>query len=212
MSIKTNLLQIKQIIASLSNDAGLVAVSKFQDKDKIIQAIEAGQRIFGENRVQEAYSKWPEIKALYPDIKLHLIGALQTNKADQAVRLFDVIESLDRPKLADCLIKEMQKQERFIPCLIQVNIGKEPQKAGVMPEEVEGFIKYCTGAGLNIIGVMCIPPEGESPEKHFEKMQEIAKKHNFPVLSMGMSSDFKIAIQYGATHVRVGTAIFGDRS
>lgn len=211
MSIKKNLLEIKQRIARLSKATELVAVSKFQDSDKILQAIEAGQRIFGENRVQEAHSKWPEIKQKYPDIKLHLIGALQTNKSAEAVELFDVIESLDRPKLADSLLKEMQKQNRFVPCLIQVNVGKEPQKAGVMPEDADGFIKGCVDKGIKIKGLMCVPPEGEEPSPYFKYMQELAKKHDLQVLSMGMSSDFEVAIKYGATHVRVGTSIFGSR-
>lgn len=212
MSIESNLLQIKQTIASLSKDVTLVAVSKFHGSDKIIEAIKAGQKVFGENRVQEAYTKWPTIKSQYPHTALHLIGALQTNKAFDAVKLFDVIESLDRVKLADCLAKEMQKQNRFIPCLIQINIGKELQKAGVMPNEADGFIKYCIDKGLNIKGLMCIPPENECPIPYFMQMQELMVRHNLKVLSMGMSRDFEAAIKYGATHVRIGTAIFGERN
>lgn len=211
MSIKTNLHDIKSRISYLSKDTELVAVSKFHDSDKIVEAIEAGQRVFGENRVQEAYSKWVDIKKQHPEIELHLIGALQTNKSAEAVELFDIIESVDRPKLADSLLKEMQKQNRFIPCLIQVNVGKEPQKAGVMPEDADKFIQDCINKGLNIKGLMCVPPEGENPEKYFKYMQELAKRHNLQVISMGMSGDFEIAIKHGATHVRVGTAIFGSR-
>lgn len=211
MNIKINLNSIKQRILHLSKDAELVAVSKFQDIDKISQAIEAGQRVFGENRVQEAITKWVEIKKQHPDIELHLIGALQTNKSAEAVALFDAIEILDRPKLADSLLKEMHKQNRFIPCLIQVNIGREPQKAGIMPEEADNFIQDCIKKGINIKGLMCIPPEGENPAPYFKSMQKLAKKHNLQTLSMGMSSDFETAIEYGATHVRVGTAIFGGR-
>jgi pyridoxal phosphate enzyme (YggS family) len=212
MNIKTNLSDIKQRLARLSKDVELVAVSKFQDSDKIIQAIEAGQRIFGENRVQEAHSKWVEIKKQYPEIKLHLIGSLQTNKSAEAIELFDIIESLDRPKLADSLLKEMQRQNKFIPCLIQVNIGREPQKSGILPENADEFINYCINKGLNIKGLMCVPPEGENPEPYFKNMQILAKKHALPILSMGMSSDFETAIKHGATHVRVGTAIFGSRN
>ena len=208
MSIKDNLLKIKD---SIPSGVTLVAVSKFHSSEEVIQAIEAGQRVFGENRVQEAYSKWPEIKKLYPDIKLHLIGALQTNKVAEAVSLFDVIESVDRPKLVNCLIKEMHKQNRPLPCLIQVNIGREPQKSGVLPEEVDDFIKYCRDKKLIIKGLMCIPPSLDSPEPYFAEMQKITQKYNFSVLSMGMSGDFKTATNYGATHVRVGTAIFGKR-
>jgi pyridoxal phosphate enzyme (YggS family) len=161
--------------------------------------------------VQEACAKWPEIKLRYPDIELHLIGALQTNKVAEAVELFDVIESVDRPKLVDFLVKEMSKQNRHLPCLIQVNIGKEPQKAGVMPEDIGMLISYCQEKGLNITGLMCIPPEGENPEPYFQEMFTMANKYKFTNLSMGMSGDFAIAIKYGATHVRIGTAIFGAR-
>lgn len=212
MTISSNLLEIKHKIANLCADVTLVAVSKFQDKANIMQALAAGQRVFGENRVQEAAAKWPELQKLYPDIKLHLIGALQTNKADDAVLLFDIIESLDRRKLADCLVKSMHKHNKFIPCLVQVNIGRELQKAGIMPDETDEFIAYCKNKGLKIEGLMCIPPEGEQPEQYFEQLQLIAKRNKLDTLSMGMSSDFPAAIKFGATHVRVGTAIFGSRT
>lgn len=211
MQIKTNLLQIQQQISNLSEDVTLVAVSKFHGADKIIAAIEVGQKIFGENRVQEAQSKWPEIRLRYPDIELHLIGSLQTNKAAEAVSLFDMIESLDRPKLADSLLKEMQKQQRFVPCLIQINVGKELQKSGIMPQDAEKFLQYCLNIGLDIKGFMCIPPEGINPEPYFQYMRELKNKHKLPILSMGMSSDFEYAIKHGTTHVRIGTAIFGER-
>jgi hypothetical protein len=211
MEIENNLLAIRRKVANLSANVQLVAVSKFQSSDKILQAIAAGQMVFGENRVQEATEKWPAIKKIFPDIKLHLIGTLQTNKAREAVAVFDVIEIVDRTKLADCLAKEMQKQGKNLPCLIQVNIGREPQKSGIMPEEVDEFIKYCIGKNLAITGLMCIPPESESPEPYFMQMQNIAKRNDLKILSMGMSGDFESAIKCGATHVRVGTAIFGKR-
>ncbi len=211
MGIKENLAEIKQSIAMHSGSATLVAVSKFHSQDAIMDAIHAGQRVFAENRVQEASAKWPALKKLYPDIKLHLIGPLQTNKVADSVRLFDVIESVDRIKLADCLLKEMHKQKCFIPCLIQVNIGSELQKAGIMPENADEFINYCKNKGLNIRGLMCIPPEGENPQPYFENLRAIAVKHNLEILSMGMSNDFACAIKCGATHVRIGTAIFGKR-
>jgi PLP dependent protein len=211
MGVKDNLLAIRRAIEDVSKNVELVAVSKFHGADKIMQAIEAGQRVFGENRVQEAAAKWPEIRRKYPDIELHLIGSLQTNKADEAVAIFDVIESLDRPKLADSLASAMKKQGRRVPCLVQVNIGREPQKSGVLPEDADNFIEYCRNKGLEINGLMCIPPEGENPEGYFLQMRDIANKHKFQVLSMGMSGDFECAIKCGATHVRVGTAIFGER-
>lgn len=211
MSIKENLLAIKQNIAAIAENVTIVAVSKFHDSNAILEAIAAGQCVFGENRVQEALNKWPGIKKQYPDTKLHLIGALQTNKAAEAVRLFDIIESVDRQKLADCLIKEMHKQNRILPCLIQVNIGNEPQKSGVLPEDTDALINYCKDKGLNITGLMCIPPEGQNPSPYFQKMVDLARKHHFKTLSMGMSGDYAIAIKFGATHVRIGTAIFGTR-
>ena len=211
MSVADNLLEIRHKIENISKNVSLIAVSKFQEADKILSAVDAGQRVFGENRVQEAIAKWREIKEKHPDIELHLIGALQTNKVEDAVAIFDVIESLDRTKLADFLAKEMQKQRRYLPCLIQVNIGMEPQKSGVMPQNVDSFIKYCLDKGLIINGLMCIPPDGENPAPYFSSMKQIAGDHNLPVLSMGMSSDFECAIKHGATHVRIGTAIFGHR-
>jgi pyridoxal phosphate enzyme (YggS family) len=212
MNIKQNLAEVQSTIAALSKDVTLVAVSKFHNVTSIMEAVAAGQRVFAENRVQESREKWPDIKKNYPDIKLHLIGTLQTNKASDAVELFDVIESLDRIKLADCLIKAMRRQNRFIPCLIQINIGREPQKSGIMPQEADNFINYCKNIGLIINGLMCIPPENENPVPSFMEMVDIAKRNNLPVLSMGMSGDFKAAIECGSTSVRIGTSIFGERS
>lgn len=211
MGIRENLLHIKEEIARLSEDVVLVAVSKFHTLESVMEAISAGQRIFGENRVQEAIKKWSDIKQEYSDINLHLIGPLQTNKVAEAVSIFDMIEVVDREKLVDVLVKEMQKQGRNIPCLVQVNIGKEPQKSGVMPEELDSLLKYCNKSGLNIEGLMCIPPAGKDPAPYFTAMSRLQQKYGFKILSMGMSGDFSEAIKNGATHVRVGSAIFGDR-
>ncbi len=190
----------------------LVAVSKKQSEVLVRSALEAGHRIFAENRVQEAQMKWPYLKTQYPDIQLHLIGPLQTNKVADAVALFDIIETVDRPKLARKLADEMTKQGRHLPCFIQVNTGEEPQKAGVSPMEINNFVAECqTRHGLNIAGLMCIPPQDEEPALHFAFLRELAQRTSLAGLSMGMSADFEIAIEMGATHVRVGTAVFGDR-
>jgi len=190
----------------------LVAVSKTHGADRARAALEAGQRVFGENRVQESQAKWPALRADYPDLILHLIGPLQSNKAADAVALFDVIETVDRPKLAAALAREMERQGRRPACLVQVNTGAEPQKAGVAPEDAEAFIAHCRDAlGLPIAGLMCIPPADEEPSPHFALLREIARRAGLSVLSMGMSGDFDVGVAMGATHVRVGTAIFGDR-
>lgn len=213
-SISDNLKAIHERIraASTSHPPQLIAVSKTQPGDKILAAIHNGQRLFGENRVQEAADKWPALKKAYPDICLHLIGPLQTNKIKQALGLFDVIETVDRPKLAEMLAKEKAKMPAFPECYIQVNIGEEPQKAGIMPLETDGFITYCRqDLSLPITGVMCIPPAEEAPAPYFALLATIAKRHQLKNISMGMSSDFETAIKFGATHVRVGSAIFGER-
>ncbi len=190
----------------------LVAVSKTQPATAIEDAIAAGQRVFGENRVQEMAQKWPALKEAHPDIRLHLIGALQSNKARDAVRLCDVIETVDRPKIARILAQLMLEEDRRPECLIQINTGEEPQKAGVLPREADDFITSCQGElSLPITGLMCIPPVDEEPSLHFSFLHDIAARNGLPVLSMGMSADFEIAIRFGATHVRVGTAIFGAR-
>ena len=190
----------------------LVAVSKTHGPDKIREAIAAGQRIFGENRVQEAAAKWPALKAEYPDIELHLIGPLQTNKVKEAVALFDVIETLDRPKLAQALAREFAAQGRSRPCFIQVNTGEEPQKAGILPREADDFIHHCRDElKLPVAGLMCIPPVDEEPALHFALLAKIAARNQLLGLSMGMSGDFATGIEFGATHVRIGTAIFGNR-
>jgi pyridoxal phosphate enzyme (YggS family) len=195
-----------------SDEVTLIAVSKTQPAEAIGQAIAAGQKEFGENRVQEAQDKFPSLKAAHAGLTLHLIGPLQTNKARDAVALFDVIHTVDRPKLAEKLAEEMQKQNRALPCFIQVNTGREPQKAGVDPADLPQFLGLCRDQlKLNIVGLMCIPPADDVPAPHFAFLRELAKKHGLLKLSMGMSSDAVEAVRLGATHVRVGSAIFGPR-
>ena len=190
----------------------LVAVSKTQSAERVTAALAAGQRVFGENRVQEAVAKWPALKQAWPQVELHLIGPLQTNKAREAVALFDVIETVDRPKLAQALAAEMTRSGRRPSCYVQVNTGEEPQKAGVLPAAADDFIRLCRAdMNLPIVGLMCIPPADEEPSLHFALLAEIGRRHGIDILSMGMSADYEIAIKLGATHVRVGTAIFGDR-
>ena len=190
----------------------LVAVSKRQPDDRIEAALVAGHRVFGENRVQEAQERWAERRDLYPDLKLHLIGPLQTNKAADAVALFDVIEVVDRPKLARSLSAEMARQGRHLPCYVQVNTGEEDQKSGILPDEADSFIGFCREeCGLDIAGLMCIPPVDEEPAMHFALLRTIAERNGLPGLSMGMSGDYEEAVRFGATSVRVGSAIFGSR-
>ncbi|HEY8696377.1 MAG TPA: YggS family pyridoxal phosphate-dependent enzyme [Rhizomicrobium sp.] len=191
----------------------LVAVTKTVDENRIRPTLQAGHRVFGENRVQEAAAKWPALKQDYPDAELHLIGPLQTNKAREALALFDAIETLDRPKLAHALKAELERSGRSPVLFIQVNTGEEPQKAGVAPHDTAGFIGLCRDElKLPVRGLMCIPPQDEAPAPHFALLQKLARAHGLPLLSMGMSGDFESAIKFGATHVRVGTAIFGERS
>jgi len=189
----------------------LVAVSKKQPSEKIQAALDAGHRLFGENRVQEAYDHWKDIKPSYPDLRLHLIGPLQTNKVKDAVALFDCIETLDRPKLARALAEEMKKQARNLPCFIQVNTGEEDQKSGVIPHELPEFINLCGDLKLNITGLMCIPPQDDPPSVHFAFLRKLVLEHGLKNLSMGMSADYQKAIPLGATYIRLGTALFGQR-
>lgn len=190
----------------------LVAVSKVHTLDRIRPALKAGHRLFGENRVQEASQKWPELRAQFPDITLHLIGPLQTNKVKAAVQTFDVIETVDREKLARALSREMQRQEKYLSVFVQINTGEEEQKAGVAPADADAFIKLCKDElNLDVVGLMCIPPVDEEPSLHFALLAKIAARNGLEKLSMGMSADYEIAIAFGATHVRVGTAIFGAR-
>lgn len=218
-NIAANLTRIHERIEVAARAAGrdpasvrLVAVSKTNPAEAVAAALAAGQRLFGENRVQEAAGKFPALREAWPDLRLHIIGALQTNKAREAVRLADVIESLDRPKLAAALADAMEKEGRRPDLLIQVNTGDEPQKAGIPRAEADAFIRACREEmGLPVIGLMCIPPAGEDPRPHFALLAELARKHGLTTLSMGMSGDFEAAIAMGATHVRVGSAIFGAR-
>lgn len=193
----------------------LVAVSKTMDAEAIRPVLEAGQRVFGENRVQESKGKWPDLKAAFPGVELHLIGPLQSNKVKEALGLFDVIETVDRESLVAELVKEMPKElarsGRVPRLLVQINTGDEPQKAGVSPKDADAFIESCKTLGLAIEGLMCIPPADEPPSPHFAMLAKIAARHGLKVLSMGMSADYREAIQLGATHVRVGSAIFGAR-
>jgi len=195
------------------DEVTLIAVSKTYFADSILPVLEDGQRVFGENRVQESMQKWPELKAQFPDVELHLIGPLQSNKAKEAVALFDVIETVDRPSIAEALAKEFSKTERRPKLYVQVNTGEEPQKAGILPLEADAFLTRCKEEWkLPIEGLMCIPPVDEPPSPHFGLLRKIAEIHGIKTLSMGMSADFEEAIQMGATHIRVGSAIFGHRS
>ena len=215
----TGLQTVQDSLAKAAKEAGrapeditLVAVSKTHGAETIRPVLEAGQRIFGENRVQEAKEKWPDLREAYNDVELHLIGPLQTNKAKEAVALFDVIESVDREKLARKLASEMAAQERQLKVFLQVNTGEEPQKSGVWPGDLDGFVALCRDTlGLDVQGLMAIPPQEEEPALHFALLAKLARRNGLKSLSMGMSSDYEIAVQLGATHVRVGTAIFGSR-
>lgn len=190
----------------------LVAVSKTFDSPAIEPVLAAGQRVFGENRVQEAAAKWPALRERFPGVELHLIGPLQSNKAREAVALFDCIHTLDRPSLCAALAKEIDRQGLHPRLLVEINTGAEPQKAGVLPEQTDAFLRDCAATyGLSVEGLMCIPPFEEPPAPHFALLAKIARRNGLPSLSMGMSADFAVAIAQGATHVRVGSAIFGHR-
>ncbi len=215
----TRLAAVKKRIAEAAAGAGrdaadvrLIAVSKTFDAAAIDPVLTAGQRDFGENRVQEAQSKWPDLRPRFADLSLHLVGPLQTNKVRDAVALFDAIHSLDRDRLAAELAKEMARQRRAPSLFVQVNTGEEPQKAGIGPQETEAFVERCREAyGLPIEGLMCLPPLDDDPVPHFEMLKQLAGRVGLASLSMGMSADFEAAIAHGATHIRVGTAIFGER-
>jgi len=217
--IDANIKAVADRIAGAARDAGrapsdvtLVAVSKTFPAETVRAALAVGHRVFGENRVQEAASKWPELRTAFADIQLHLIGPLQTNKVKVALDLFDVVETLDRPKLAHALATQRDKAGRCPELLIQVNTGAEPQKAGVMPQEADGFITLCRETlALPVTGLMCIPPIDEIPAPHFAFLADMAARHGLEKLSMGMSADFETAIGLGATHVRIGTGVFGPR-
>jgi pyridoxal phosphate enzyme (YggS family) len=217
--IAANLDAVRARIAAAARAAGrlpssvtLVAVGKTHPTASLRAALVAGHRLFGENRVQEAETKYPALREAFSDLALHLIGPLQTNKVKDAVALFDVIETVDRPRLAAALAKEMERTGRRLPCFVEVNTGEEPQKAGVLPADADAFIVDCRDRlGLPIKGLMCVPPQDEAPAPHFAMLREIARRSGLDLLSMGMSADFEEAIRFGATHVRVGTVIFGPR-
>jgi len=219
IDVAANLEAVKARIRKAAEEAGrdptgitLVAVSKAQPVDRIEAALAAGHRVFGENYVQEAESRWPELKARFPGVELHMVGHLQSNKAAEAVALFDVIQTLDRPKLARALAKECAKQGRRLRFLVQVNTGEEPQKAGVFPDDTDALVAHARDElGLALDGLMAIPPADEDIALHAALLAEIAKRNGLSVLSIGMSDDFEVAIRFGATHVRVGSALFGPR-
>jgi PLP dependent protein len=201
-----------QASGRMAADVTLVVASKTQGAAELEPLLSAGHRVFGENRVQEAVAKWPKLKQMFPDVELRLIGPLQSNKAREAVAFFDVIETIDRPRLAKAIADEIAKQGRSPRLFIEVNTGDEPQKAGVTPRDADAFIRQCREEfGLNISGLMCVPPMGEQASPHFALLATIAKRNGLSDLSMGMTADYPLAIQLGASHVRVGSAIFGAR-
>jgi pyridoxal phosphate enzyme (YggS family) len=218
-SVARALADVRGQIADACREAGrdpatvtLIAVSKTFPADVVEEAIVAGQKVFGENRVQESKAKWPALREKYPDLELHLIGPLQSNKAKEAVALFDAIHSVDRPSICEALAKEIVKQGRAPRLFVEINTGGEPQKAGVLPENADAFLRACNETyGLTIDGLMCIPPFDDAPAPHFALTAKIAARNGLKLLSMGMSADFDAAIAFGATHVRIGSAIFGER-
>jgi hypothetical protein len=218
--VAANLAEVQARIAAAAAAAGrppdavtLIAVAKSQPEARIEAALATGQRVFGENYVQEAQGRWPALRARWPEVELHLIGGLQSNKAAAAVALFDVIQTLDRPKLAREIAKEMARQGRAPRLLVQVNTGEEPQKSGVTPPELDGFVALCRNElGLRPEGLMAIPPEDEDVALHAALLAKLAARNGLPLVSIGMSGDYEAAIRFGATHVRVGTAIFGARA
>lgn len=212
-TVLTRVTQAREDALQPAPQTRLVAVSKGHNAGAVLPCLQAGHRLFGENRVQEAGAKWPALRDTYPDIELHLIGPLQSNKLREAMDLFEVIETLDREKLALAIAKTGEGERgRLRACFIQVNTGEEDQKAGILPHEADDFIRWCRDdLALPVSGLMCIPPAGDNPAPHFTLLRDMAARHALPNLSMGMSGDFEIAIRFGATHVRVGTAIFGER-
>jgi pyridoxal phosphate enzyme (YggS family) len=202
----------RRAAAAPAPETHLIAVTKGHARERIVPVLEAGHRLFGENRVQEAKAKWPDLRAMFEGVALHLIGPLQTNKVREALELFDAIHSLDRPRLADALKAELERRASDKPfqLFVEVNTGEEPQKAGIAPKETEAFVRRCRDEmKLPVAGLMCIPPADQEPAPHFALLQKLARQCGFSLLSMGMSADFETAIRFGATHVRVGTAIFG---
>lgn len=211
-AVEAQIEQACKIARRARDGVKLIAVSKTRTVAEIEPLLEAGHRTFGENRVQEAESKWPALRACYPDVELHLIGQLQSNKAEEAVALFDYIHSLDRSSLVDALAKAMVKSGRHIPCFVQVNIGDEPQKGGCPIADLPALLEAARMAGIAVIGLMCLPPAGVEAAPYFALLAELAARHGLSGLSMGMSDDFATAIMLGATHIRIGTALFGERA
>lgn len=211
MSIAENMARIAADVKAAPKPVTLIAVSKQQPDERVQAALDCGHRVYGENRVQEAQTRWAHRRKQYPDLQLHLIGPLQTNKAADAVALFDVIHTIDRPKLVDVLAVEMRTQNRNLPCFIQVNTGAEDQKAGVLPEALPDLLAYARQSGLNVVGLMCIPPALAPAGVHFAFLRTLADRSGLTQLSMGMSDDYKQAILAGATHIRIGSALFGER-
>ncbi|WP_088307403.1 YggS family pyridoxal phosphate-dependent enzyme [Novosphingobium sp. B 225] len=209
--VRTRLAHAAAIAGRKVEELTLIAISKTHAAEAIVPLIEAGQRTFGENRVQEAQAKWPALRAQYPGIELHLVGQLQSNKADEAVALFDCIHSLDRPSLVTALARAMDKAARRVPCFVQVNIGAEEQKGGCAIADLPALLAAARGADLPVIGLMCVPPAGIEPAPFFALLDKLAADHGLAGRSMGMSDDFETAIMLGATHVRVGSALFGVR-
>ena len=210
--VKQRIVEAARQTGRAASDVTLVAVSKTHGPERVLELLEAGHRVFGENRVQEAQEKYPALKARYPDLELHLIGPLQTNKARDAVALFDVIQSVDRERLAAALAKEMARSGKRPACFIQVNTGEEVQKAGILPAELDAFVASCRdGHKLPLVGLMCIPPVDEEAALHFALLAKMAQRNGLTRLSMGMSADYELAVRLGATHVRVGSALFGAR-
>ncbi len=211
-AIRERIAAAARAVGRADSEVTLVAVSKAQPEERVLAALAAGQRVFGENYLQEAKARWPALRARHPDLQLHMIGGVQSNKAKDVVALFDVLETVDRPKLARVLAEEMARQGRRPVCFVQVNTGEEPQKAGVWPGAADAFIAECRDElDLPVEGLMAIPPEAEEPAPHFALLAKIAARNGLAKLSMGMSADFEVAVQFGATHVRVGSAVFGAR-
>ena len=210
-NVRTRIAQAARIAGRKTDDVTLIAISKTKPAEAILALIAEGQRVFGENRVQEAQAKWPEIRAAHADVSLHLVGQLQSNKAEEAVALFDCIHSLDRPSLVTALGKAQDKLNRKLPCFIQVNIGAEEQKGGCAVADLPALLDQARNAGIEVIGLMCVPPVDIESAPFFALLDKLADEHGLPCLSMGMSDDLEVAVQLGATHVRVGSALFGSR-
>jgi hypothetical protein len=211
-SVRDGITRAARIARREPEEVTLIAVSKTQPADAILPLIEAGHRAFGENRVQEAQAKWPALREAHAGLQLHLVGQLQSNKAEEAVQLFDCIHSVDRPSLVSALAKAMDKAGQRPDCFIQVNIGDEPQKGGCATADLPALVEACRAADLPVIGLMCIPPADVEPAPYFALLTKLARRHELPALSMGMSADYETAVMIGATHVRVGTNLFGERS